>query len=484
MARADVDHYANTLLDRAELIAREINSALAEANRLQGDACGSDDLEHLRKIAFTARYIKDVGRLVDKKLACSSFLGVVTPPFEIRPPDLSTADGHKIWVNTPLRLAEGVTALVVEAGSANAVVDPSAFLDLAYQPFRYAIAMVDPDKRGVVRSWGRRLVDDSVLIARTDKSVDTGIDLIRVDCSKDYFICATAALNRSEAIARQSKFVSGFGALGLLLGGFLSSIGFLLRTSPKPLSTRLREALRSNQLTLVFQPIVDLRSGRMVSAEALIRWSDREGNAIPPDTFISAAESDGTAGEITAYVIRHVTRTAGPMLRDYPEMTITVNIVAADLTDPNFYVVLEQALDASGIIRRQIGLELTERSTARQDIAISAIARLRQLGHPVYLDDFGTGYSSLAHLQGLNLDVIKLDRAFTKSVGTDSVKVSIVPQILEMANALDLRVVVEGIETQAQYAYFASTNPPCYGQGWIISRPLSFDKLVSFKAEH
>ncbi|WP_455274392.1 EAL domain-containing protein [Rhizobium herbae] len=482
LARADLDHFTNILLARAESIARESASVLAVAKRVEGDACGPDDLGHLRKIAFNARYIKDVGRIIDDKLVCSSLLGIIDPPFPIPAPDLTTAEGNELWTDAPL-LTEG-RALVVRSGNANVVMAPSAFIDLVQEPFRYSVATINPEKRVVLRSRGERLVDDSVLLARKNVSVDTEDELTQVACSKDYLICTAAALSRDDAIAPHSIFIFGFGVLGFLLGGFLSLIGFLLHLRQKPLTVRLRHALQSNQLTMMFQPIVDLHTGRMVSAEALIRWTDREGRTIPPDVFVSAAEKNGTAGEITAYVLRYVSRIAGPLLHDNPELVITVNIVAGDLNDPNFYAALEQTLDASGIARHQIGLELTERSVAEHHVAVAAIARLGTLGHPVYLDDFGTGYSSLAQLQDLNVDVIKLDRAFTRSVGTGSVTVSIVPQILEMATALGLRVVVEGIETDTQYSYFASAPNHCYGQGWAISKPLSYDALVAFKAEH
>ncbi|HMF66350.1 MAG TPA: EAL domain-containing protein [Phyllobacterium sp.] len=98
----------------------------------------------------------------------------------------------------------------------------------------------------------------------------------------------------------------------------------------------------------------------------------------------------------------------------------------------------------------------------------------------VYLDDFGTGYSSLANLQELSVDTIKIDRAFTSTVGTASVRVSLVPQILDMASALELGVVVEGIETLEQREYFAGATPPCDGQGWFISRPLTLAQLMVF----
>ncbi len=483
LARADLDGYTATLLARAESIVRETVDVLARANQIKGVPCGPSDLRHLRIIAFKARHIKDVGRIVEQKLACSSLLGVLSPPYIQLPPDMVTADGRKVWANAPLVLTNEI-ALVVEGRNANVVINPAAYVDLIQKPFRYSLAIVNPAKGFALLSRGARLVDDSFIVARKDVSINTGGDLVRIDCSMAYSVCAVAALNRGEAVSPHSVSVLGFGALGFILGGFSSLIGFLLHLKPKPLAVRLRDALRSNQLSMVFQPIVDLHSGRMVSAEALIRWTDRDGCAIPPDVFVSAAEDNGTAGEITEYVLRHVSRIAGPLLRDNPELVITVNIVAADLSDPSFYGILEQTFDGSGIARHQIGLELTERSVAQPDVAVAAIARLRALGHPVYLDDFGTGYSGLAQLQDLNVDVLKLDRAFTNSVGTGSVTVSIVPQILEMATALGLRVVVEGIETDTQYSYFASAPNHCYGQGWAISRPHAYEALLAFKAAH
>jgi sensor c-di-GMP phosphodiesterase-like protein len=231
---------------------------------------------------------------------------------------------------------------------------------------------------------------------------------------------------------------------------------------------RHADALKAEELTVVYQPIVELSSGRMVSAEALVRWTDRNGNIIAPDTFVSAAEAAGMAGEITAHALRKVTAQAGMFLRKNPDLRITINIVAADLDDASFHAELDSCLRAADISPSQTGLELTERSTAKLDVAVPAIARLRKMGHRVYLDDFGTGYSSLSNLQELNVDTIKIDRAFTCTVGTASVKVSLVPQFLDMAKALELGVVVEGIETEEQLDYFAGATPPCGGQGWFI----------------
>jgi sensor c-di-GMP phosphodiesterase-like protein len=162
---------------------------------------------------------------------------------------------------------------------------------------------------------------------------------------------------------------------------------------------------------------------------------------------------------------------------------VTINISAADLRDPRFFSHLEQCLRRAGIPAPALGFELTEHSTALQDEARAAIARLRAAGHVVYLDDFGTGYSSLAYLHDLHADAIKIDRTFTQTIGTGAVTASVVPQILDMACRLDLRVIVEGIETAEQAAYFREACAGVLGQGFLLGMPLpAHDFLAHYRA--
>ena len=134
--------------------------------------------------------------------------------------------------------------------------------------------------------------------------------------------------------------------------------------------------------------------------------------------------------------------------------------------------VLSRSGRAAEVSPRNLGVEITESYTARQQVARNTILRLRQRGHYVAIDDFGTGYSSLAYLHDLSVDAIKIDKAFTKAIGTDAVTVSILPQILTMAETLKLRVVVEGIETKPQADYFAASHQDIHGQGWLFGRPV------------
>jgi sensor c-di-GMP phosphodiesterase-like protein len=182
----------------------------------------------------------------------------------------------------------------------------------------------------------------------------------------------------------------------------------------------LRRALRRNLLTVVYQPIVDVKTGKILGAEALARWTDEDGQYIRPDVFVAAAEELGFIGKLTRVVLRLIVGELGNFLRANPEFHVNVNIAAADLADPQFLPMLEKLLRKHGIAAKSINLELTERSTADHHLAISSIGKLRELGHEFYIDDFGTGYSSLSYLNELAVDAIKIDRAFTDAIGTGS----------------------------------------------------------------
>ena len=138
---------------------------------------------------------------------------------------------------------------------------------------------------------------------------------------------------------------------------------------------------------------------------------------------------------------------------------------------------MERSLDAAGIRRSNLGLELTERSTAVSGMGTEALGQLKKVGSTLYIDDFGTGYSSLAYLHRLDVDAIKIDHAFTQTVGTNPVTASVVPQILAMAKLLNLHVVVKGVETREQADYFRMACPEGHAQGWLYGRPTAAEDL-------
>ena len=218
-----------------------------------------------------------------------------------------------------------------------------------------------------------------------------------------------------------------------------------------------------------------------MGAEALVRWTDEEGFAVGPNVFVKLAEERGFVGAITRLVPRNALQDFGETLRSHPGFHLSINVAAADLADPMFLPTLNRSLHQAGVSPSSLSVEITESGTARSRIAMEAILRLRGKGHNVLIDDFGTGYSSLAYLQDLSVDAIKIDQAFTKAIGTEAVTAAILPQILAMAAALKLDVVVEGIETQLQADYFAGAGERILAQGWLFGRPVPaeiFQRLV------
>jgi sensor c-di-GMP phosphodiesterase-like protein len=274
-----------------------------------------------------------------------------------------------------------------------------------------------------------------------------------------------------------SSLIGGF-VLICSLGGLTLGFTLLLQPRKRSLATQLRRALRLNLIAVVYQPIVDVKTGEIIGAEALARWTDEEGQSIRPDVFVAAAEELGFIGKLTRAVLRLIVAEMGDYLRDNPEFRVNVNIAAADLADSHFLPMLERLLQRNRITPQSVNLELTERSTANHELAISSIRKLRARGHQFYIDDFGTGYSSLSYLNQLAIDAIKIDRAFTDAIGTGSLTAAIVPQILAMAETLHVKVVVEGVERQDQSDYFASRNQEILAQGWHFGEPIPAKKLI------
>jgi sensor c-di-GMP phosphodiesterase-like protein len=257
----------------------------------------------------------------------------------------------------------------------------------------------------------------------------------------------------------------------------LSGVIMVMNRRRRSLGNQLRRALRKKALWVLYQPVVDLDSGSLVGCEALVRWNDENDTPVRPDIFVGIAEELGFVGEITRFVVERVASEIGDLLRANPWFRVSVNLSAMDLADENFIPMLDGILKAKGVAAASVGLELTERSTADRDRTVKVIRELKDRGHVVYIDDFGTGYSSLAYLSELSVDVLKIDQAFTRTIGTDSVTAAIVPQILEMAKALMLKVVVEGVEEQAQADYLEERSSGLQVQGWLFGRPVPSGEL-------
>ena len=241
------------------------------------------------------------------------------------------------------------------------------------------------------------------------------------------------------------------------------------------LETRLRRALQEQQLELHFQPQVDVRSGRLVGAEALLRWHDGK-NQIPPDHFIPVAEESGLIVPIGDWVIDRAIAQIAEWRQQFGAIPpIAINLSPRQFWRPSVSQFILEKLQAAGLPNNVLEVEITE--SVLLDAEGGTIEQLRQLrtaGIPIALDDFGTGYSSLSYLQRLPIGTLKIDRSFINDLVLDDGSAGsdpLVRAIIAMAKSLSLRVVAEGVETVLQHRRLETLGCDVL-QGYLISRPL------------
>jgi diguanylate cyclase (GGDEF)-like protein/PAS domain S-box-containing protein len=241
------------------------------------------------------------------------------------------------------------------------------------------------------------------------------------------------------------------------------------------LENDLRRAIDNNSFEVHYQPIVRLESRMCVGFESLIRWT-RNGESVSPAVFIPIAEELGLIEPLGTWVLQQACHTFAEWQRQFPAAAIdciTVNVSSRQLMQQHFMLIVEQAVEASGLEPRDLRLEITE--TALMDspqVAAKVLTELREFGVKIYLDDFGTGYSSLSHLHKLPVDALKIDRSFVRSLVLSDDRPAIVESILALARTLNTSVVAEGIESDDQ-ANELQRLGCTHAQGFLFSRPLS-----------
>ncbi|HWE09141.1 MAG TPA: EAL domain-containing protein [Solirubrobacteraceae bacterium] len=236
----------------------------------------------------------------------------------------------------------------------------------------------------------------------------------------------------------------------------------------------LRRALERQELILDYQPLVSLRDGSLLGVEALVRWVHPQRGRISPADFIPVAEENGLIEPIGRWVLTHACRQAARWSRERPgsAVSMSVNLSAAQVTNRGLADSVAAALRVSGLEPSRLALELTESVLAGDvDELAESLQALKALGVRLVLDDFGTGYSSLSYLTRLPLDMLKVDRSFVGGLGTEPRDTAITEAIVAMSQALSLRVVGEGVETEQQLAELSRLGCDV-AQGFYFSRPV------------
>ncbi len=245
------------------------------------------------------------------------------------------------------------------------------------------------------------------------------------------------------------------------------------------MEARLRQAMASGGLALHYQPQLEVASGRVIGVEALLRWIDPEEGAIAPARFIPVAETTGLIVELGRWVLGEACRQARQWLDEgLPALRMAVNVSAHQFQHGDLAAQVQQALAHSGLPPRNLEIELTEGALmAREQASRQMLECLSDMGVGIAIDDFGTGYSSLAYLKRFPIDVLKIDRSFIAELAERSDDLAISEAVIGLGHTLGVKVLAEGVETQAQLDLLRSRGCDLF-QGYLASAPMPPERLA------
>ena len=242
----------------------------------------------------------------------------------------------------------------------------------------------------------------------------------------------------------------------------------------------LRDALSSNQFFLVYQPILNLRSGEVIGAEALLRWRHPLRGVVQPDDFIPMLEDSGMIVDVGRWVLDEACRQVARWRADGHDLSISVNVSARQLESDQLIGDVEQSLRVSGLEPGSLTIEITETAIMRNvSEVVPRLEALKTTGVRIAIDDFGTGYSSLAYLQRFPVDTLKIDRTFISSMAESPEASALIRTLVQLGKTLGLETLAEGIEEQQQFLQLEREECDS-GQGYLFARPLEPEALVEF----
>ncbi|HEY8609553.1 MAG TPA: EAL domain-containing protein [Noviherbaspirillum sp.] len=251
------------------------------------------------------------------------------------------------------------------------------------------------------------------------------------------------------------------------------------------LESRLRQAIDRNEFSLQYQPKVDLMTGAVVGAEALLRWHRPDGKVVGPSTFIPVAEETGMIGSIGDWALNQACRDIMALqATGMPPIRVAVNISARQFNDGGIVAQVRAALHGSGLAPECLELELTESLVMQNpEEAARVLHELKDIGVHLAIDDFGTGYSSLSYLQRFPVDHLKIDQSFVRDIGADPNDAIIARAVISLGHSLGMQVIAEGVSSEVQLA-FLRANGCDQMQGFLFSRPLAIGALSGLVAEN
>lgn len=281
----------------------------------------------------------------------------------------------------------------------------------------------------------------------------------------------SAPASAAESLVRDLKVVAAIASAGFAILFVALGVWFSWRPESEA-EDDFVQAIRKSEFVPYYQPVMDIETGRLRGCEVLMRWVRPDGTVISPGAFITFAETSGHVFEMTRQIMRKTREEVGDLYYRNPDFKLSVNLFAGHFLDRRIIEDLQEIYGGSNIAFQQLVMEVTERQPlADMETARKVIAEIQALGVRVALDDVGTGHGGFAYLQKLGIDIIKIDKMFIDSLGTDDNSTTIVDTMVELADNLGMGIIAEGVETMEQIERLRALGVSA-AQGYLFSPPL------------
>ncbi|MBX3357404.1 MAG: EAL domain-containing protein [Phycisphaeraceae bacterium] len=473
-------HRAERILQTAEVLLTRL------ATQTQGKMT-AETQGLLRQAVYNQPFFREAGLIdEDSMLVCTS-LGPVEPPVRVDSASKSDPDRRAMQVVGVLKtevMKERsiiVSLPTIGKGEVNLLIDPAVLID----PF--VDTDLGPNGSVVFTSGGGQVLAANTTMAGDEAEDPARSRDVRVERRSDRFhLTVTGRISRPWALRYWLGDLALPVSVGLLCSAAMVTAVFRLSRRKQTMDAELRIALANDEFEVHYQPTVETTTGRCVGAEALIRWHHPEQGYIRPDIFIAVAEESGLIEPMTEALMRKVVIDIGVLLVAKPDMHVGINLAPDQFTTTRILEAVKEIFRPDGVPPSRVIFEATERSMIEDEAGLphQVMDGLRALGGALALDDFGTGYSSLAYLHKFRFDYLKIDASFVKRIGTGSVNAGVIDSIIELGHRLEVKLIAEGVETEAQRAYLAERGVH-YCQGWLFAKaltPREFHRFVEARA--
>ena len=439
--------------------------------------CSPGEIDLMRQIALVSSYLQFVARIEGDNLICTS-LGTVGP-IPVGPVTLTSEYGIDERLNVKIPIGTGESFYIFSSDGFAFSVHPDLPIDTSTEGPDVSLAIFVPSSAAhlQITGFGPHLRPEWFrVIPKGGETafVDQGFVISIVRSAQGDF-AVVAAAPASYVHRRVARFAMLYVPLGVVCGIALAWAVFYIARRSLSMSSVLRAAAHRREFFVEYQPIVEVDTRRWIGAEALVRWR-RPGKVVQPDLFIPMAEETEVISLITNCVAAIVAADLPRFVSIEPDFKVTMNLSPSDLRSTATLTTLENILRVAGVRPANLEIEATERSFIHGEEIQDIIRKIRSLGISVAIDDFGTGYSSLLYLQNLDLDILKIDKAFVDTIGTDGATNGVVLHIIEMAHSLNLGTIAEGVETEEQ-ADFLLQRGVRHAQGWLFGKPMAAESL-------